>query len=181
MNKQALKLVGLGIGIVSIVALLSIPVFAEEQHDGHKMHRVATNAATPAKHHSTHEMRVKQLDEALKAIDKAAKAVEAGNKDAALAELAEAKKLMLACHKAMSEMCMGKIVNVRCPIMGTKLDPSKVPAKLTKVYNGKKIGFCCAGCPSAWDKLNDQQKQEKLDKAGAKKDMSKQQACGSGC
>ena len=34
MNKQVLKLAGLGIGVVSIVALLSIPVFAEEnRHD----------------------------------------------------------------------------------------------------------------------------------------------------
>jgi len=182
MNKRMLKLVGLGIGVVSIVALVSIPLLAEEKHHGQKTHMEGTAAPASAKHHSMKKMHMKKLGEALKAIDKAVKALEAGNKEKALVELAEAQKLVLACHKAMSEMCKGKIVNARCPIMGTKLDPSKVTASLTRTYNGKKIGFCCAGCPGAWDKLNNQQKLEKLDKAGVKKGLSKHQPCGgSGC
>lgn len=165
MNKRVLKLAGFGSGVVLIAALLSIPVFAQDQHRGHKMHMAATTAPAQAKCHSMREMHMKKLTQAIEAIDKAVKEVEAGNKDKALVELAEAKKLVLACHKAMSEMGKGKIVNALCPIMGTKLDPGKVTASLTRVYNGKKIGFCCAGCPSTWDKLNNQQKQEKLDAA----------------
>ena len=173
MNKQILKLTGLGIGVVSVVALLSFPVFAKEKHHGHKMHMAETTAPARVMPHSVHGTHLKKLSQAIKAIDKAVKEVEAGNKDKALIELAQAKKLVLACHKAMLEMGKGKIVNVRCPIMRTKLDPGKVPAKLTKIYSGIKIGFCCAGCPSAWDKLNNQQKQEKLGKAGVKKEHSK--------
>ena len=176
MNKQVLKVAGLGIGVVLMVALLYIPSLAEEQHQGHKMHMAATNAPSKTGGHNMHEMHMKKLSQAMKAIDKAVKQVEAGNKEKALVELAEAKKLVLACHKAMTEMHKGKIVNAQCPIMGTKLDPKKVTASLTRTYNGKKIGFCCAGCTSAWDKLTDQQKKEKLGKASViKKDSSKHQ------
>ena len=173
MNKQVLKLAGLGIGVLAMMALLSIPVFAEEEHRGHKKHMAATTAPSETGRHSMQEMCMKRLGGVIKAIDKAVKAVEAGDKDTALAELAEAKKLVLACQKAKSEMCKGKIVNARCPMMGTKLDPSKVTASLTRTHKGKKVGFCCGGCPIAWDKLSDQQKQEKLDKAGVKKGLSK--------
>ncbi len=171
MNKQMLKLAGLGIGVVSIVALLSIPVFAEEKHHGRKkMCTAATSAPVPAGHCSKRKMCVKKMGEVLKAIDKAIKAVEADNKDEALAELNKAKQLVAACNKAMLQMYKGKgkIVNARCPIMNTmKIDLNNVPAKLMRIYEGKKIGFCCAGCPSAWDKLSDQQKREKLGKVVA--------------
>ena len=53
-------------------------------------------------------------------------------------------------------------VNVRCPIMGTQLDLANVPEALARVYKGKKVAFCCAGCPAAWDKLTDEQKDAKL-------------------
>lgn len=55
-----------------------------------------------------------------------------------------------------------KVVNARCPIMGSKLDPANVPASLTRTFNGQKVGFCCGGCPPKWDKLSDEQKAEKL-------------------
>jgi hypothetical protein len=58
----------------------------------------------------------------------------------------------------------GKVVNVRCPIMDTKIDPQKVPESLTRMHKGKKVGFCCAGCPAAWDKLSDAEKDDKLAK-----------------
>ncbi len=54
------------------------------------------------------------------------------------------------------------LVNARCPIMGSAIKPESVTANLTRDYNGQKIGFCCAGCPSAWDKLTDAEKQAKL-------------------
>ena len=124
----------------------------------------ATTVKPKTVRHDMHKMHMMKLTHAMNAIDKATKEIKAGNKDRALIELAKAKKLVLACHKAMSDMGKGKIVNARCPIMGTKLNPSKIPPSLTRTYNGKKIGFCCASCPSAWDQLSAQQKQEKLDK-----------------
>ena len=55
--------------------------------------------------------------------------------------------------------------NVRCPIMPSSvIDPAKVTAKLTRTHKGKKVAFCCAGCPAAWDKLSDAEKDAKLAK-----------------
>ncbi len=55
-----------------------------------------------------------------------------------------------------------KVVNTKCPIMGGKVNPAKVPDVLIREYKGQKIGFCCGGCPPAWDKLSDQDKDAKL-------------------
>jgi hypothetical protein len=60
----------------------------------------------------------------------------------------------------------GKIVNVRCPILeGSTVDPNKTPESLTRMFKGQKVGFCCAGCVAAWDKLTDAERQAKLDAA----------------
>lgn len=57
-----------------------------------------------------------------------------------------------------------KVVNTRCPIMGSAINPAKVPDSLTREYKGQKIGFCCTGCPAAWDRLSDADKDAKLAK-----------------
>jgi hypothetical protein len=56
------------------------------------------------------------------------------------------------------------VVNTKCPIMGSAIDPTKVPPSLTREYKGQKVGFCCAACPPAWDKLSDADKDAKLAK-----------------
>ena len=67
------------------------------------------------------------------------------------------------CGKMMGQMDQPhKVVNSRCPIMGTKLDVDRVPADLTREFKGQKIGFCCPSCPPAWDKLSDADKEAKL-------------------
>ncbi len=60
-------------------------------------------------------------------------------------------------------------VNNLCPIMGSKMDLAKVPEKFTRTYKGKKVAFCCASCPAAWDKLSDTEKDTKLSKVLSKK------------
>lgn len=55
------------------------------------------------------------------------------------------------------------VINSNCPIMGSKIDPDNVPEKLTREFEGEKIGFCCAGCPKQWDNLSDQEKRAKLE------------------
>jgi len=57
-----------------------------------------------------------------------------------------------------------EFVNDRCPMMGSKIDLANVPADLIREYKGQKVAFCCAGCPVAWDKLGDAERQTKLDK-----------------
>ena len=73
----------------------------------------------------------------------------------------EGKKCPM-CGKTMG---MKGIVNARCPITGKELNPQNVPEKLTRMWKGKKIGFCCDGCPEQWDKLSDEERQKKLDAA----------------
>ena len=61
-------------------------------------------------------------------------------------------------------------VNNVCPIMvGNKVDPNNVPANLTRMFKGRKVGFCCGGCPVAWDKLTDEQREKKLEDIGVSK------------
>lgn len=50
------------------------------------------------------------------------------------------------------------IVNTKCPMMLSH------PAKESVVvdFKGQKVGMCCKRCLPAWNKLNDEQKAEKL-------------------
>ena len=58
-------------------------------------------------------------------------------------------------------------VNTRCPIMHSPIEPQKVTADLTRQFEGQTVAFCCAGCPSQWDKLSAVEKRAKLAQAGA--------------
>ena len=69
---------------------------------------------------------------------------------------------------AAAQATTTKVVNAKCPIRGEAIDPAKVPEDLVRTYKGQKVGFCCAGCPEAWDKLTDAQKDAKLQAAMAK-------------
>jgi hypothetical protein len=71
----------------------------------------------------------------------------------------------------------GKIVNTRCPILGTPMDPDKTPDSMTRMFKGQKVGLCCTGCVTAWDKLSDKERQAKLD-AAMKPDAAKPRAGG---
>jgi len=54
-------------------------------------------------------------------------------------------------------------VNTRCPIMGGTIDPARVGDDLVRTWKGRRIAFCCAGCPALWDDLPEADKQAKLD------------------
>ena len=61
-------------------------------------------------------------------------------------------------------------VNATCPMMGSSIDPNNVAPGLVRMYKGKKVAFCCGGCPAAWDKLSEAQKEVKLqESAGGEK------------
>lgn len=76
------------------------------------------------------------------------------------------------CGKMIGQTDEDAVVNVRCPIMGNKIDSNDVPEKLTREWKGKTVAFCCAACPPTWDKLSDEEKQEKLKAAMAKTDKT---------
>lgn len=65
------------------------------------------------------------------------------------------------------------VVNAACPIEGKAINAKSVPTELTRTYQGKRIGFCCAACPAAWDKLTDKEKAAKLPAAPALKPAPK--------
>jgi hypothetical protein len=129
--------------------------------------KCAAKAAKTLKARGEAIARKAQLHAALTAIDKATLAVESGDKEAALAALAGARKLVAAAAgrptgAAAAARPRRRFVNDRCPMMGTKINPAKVPASLTRTFRGEKVAFCCPGCPAAWDELTDVQRAMKL-------------------
>jgi hypothetical protein len=107
----------------------------------------------------------KQLPAIQDAIQKAIRHTEAGHPQAALAELKRAQSSLKAAHQALGQHLQPKFVNNRCPIMGSPINAGKVTADLVRNHQGQKVAFCCAGCPAAWDRLGDADKEAKLKKA----------------
>lgn len=146
--------------VVGALAMGAPTVLAQHEHKdhGHKQkkhgHVDATHAskADPSKAHMEH---MKHMAELKQLLADAKAAADAGDSKKAAAIIAEAQGLI-------EKMSIGGVVNSRCPIMGSKIDPAKVPANLTRSFHGKKVGFCCAGCPAQWDKLSDAAKAKKL-------------------
>ena len=115
---------------------------------------IAADSAKPAKSDPALGLKA-----ALAHLDKAQKAIEAGDKKAAIAALAGAREKVTAVYESIKRP---DVVNNKCPIMGGKVDPKKVPDNLYRKFRGQGVGFCCAGCPHAWDKLSDEDKAKKL-------------------
>jgi len=62
-----------------------------------------------------------------------------------------------------SEATPAQFANTRCPIMpNNEINPAAVADDLVREFKGQKVAFCCAGCPTAWDKLTDAEKEAKL-------------------
>ena len=95
-------------------------------------------------------------------VDEAVKAVEAGNKDLALTELKKIKDMLSRIENCMKMQMKPKYMNSKCPVMGAPIDPNKVTDELVREIDGKKVAFCCGGCPAIWDKLSEEEKQAKL-------------------
>jgi hypothetical protein len=106
----------------------------------------------------------RELPIAILSIDKAVKAVESGDKKTVLAELDKALNTLIAIYGALGKHVKPQFANNRCPIMGSPINTNRIAKSLTRDYKGQKVAFCCAGCPSTWDKLTDAQKQAKLPK-----------------
>lgn len=137
---------------------------AASKEKGHQCKGEDCKACAAAKSdHEHHAARhAELLKSAMTKISEARKAVESGERDAALKALAAAESTLKDLHSKAVAESRPAIVNSRCPIMGNKIDPDEVPANLYRRFDGQGVGFCCAGCPSAWDKLSDEKKAEKL-------------------
>lgn len=112
------------------------------------------------------EKNMKSTAEAIVSLDAAAKALDAGNTAEAKKDVEKANLLLKDLHKAQKK-CMDKMptANAMCPISGKKIDMMNTPESLTTLYQGKKVGFCCPACPPLWEKLTEQEKEQKLEKA----------------
>lgn len=64
-------------------------------------------------------------------------------------------------NKASEPKASMGIVNAKCPIVPADELPAN-PA--TVEFKGQKVGFCCPGCISDWNRLSDEQKQARIDK-----------------
>jgi hypothetical protein len=60
------------------------------------------------------------------------------------------------------------VVNTTCPLMGGKLK-ANLPPGLIGEHRGRKVGFCCAGCPKAWGKLPEAKKEALVEQMKAGK------------
>jgi hypothetical protein len=76
--------------------------------------------------------------------------------------LKRAQTALDALQRMVEQQVKPAIVNARCPIMGAPIQAANVPPSLTRSFEGQKVGFCCAGCPNAWDRLPYPEKTAKL-------------------
>jgi hypothetical protein len=53
---------------------------------------------------------------------------------------------------------------VNCPISGEKIQPANVQPGLVRQFKGCNVAFSSAASVQQWDKLSDQEKQQKLNK-----------------
>ncbi len=118
-------------------------------------------APQPAKE-SVPTIDAKRLAAIQEAVARAIGHLEAGHQQEALTELKLVQNSLALLRQAIERSAAPAYVNDRCPIMGTPIDPTKVTAALTRVHEGQKVAFCCAGCPQTWDQLGNPQKATKL-------------------
>ena len=65
--------------------------------------------------------------------------------------------------KAMGENLV-EIANRTCPTMGTAMETT-APENMTRMYKGRRIGFCCETCLKKWDAMSDAEKEPVVSKA----------------
>lgn len=104
----------------------------------------------------------KQLVAIQEALTRAIGHIEAGQQQNALQELRQIQASLESLRQAIVKSTPSPFVNDHCPIMGTAIDPAKVPTNLTRLYGSGKVAFCCSGCPQTWDRLVNSEKAAKL-------------------
>lgn len=138
--------------IITIVAVASLSLAASPTPQHSHMHQAMT----------LEQVQSKILPMSLKSLAAITQATKAGDQEAALRELAHLQAMLKQIQAVIDKQVAPSFANTKCPIMGHPIDPKHVPENLIREYKGKKIGFCCAGCPEQWDGLSEAQKEAKL-------------------
>ncbi len=168
MNKRRLAKVVIVLGVAAIAGTTATYALAQTKagivpHG--QMGKMNMKHPMMAETLSLEKIHSRNLPMVMLSVDKATKAIESDDKKTALAELHKAQKMLIAIYGALGKHVKPQFANNRCPIMGSPINPEKVTKNLIRDYKGQKVAFCCAGCPSTWDKLTNAQKQAKLAKA----------------
>ncbi len=151
---------------IAVIAVVMLPTAqASSCHSDHKKSEMDMKKTCKEETLSLEKAYSAHLPMVSRSIDKAIKAIEAGNKETALAELHKVQKMLAMIKEMIGEQAKPMFANVRCPIMDSPIKPDKVGKNLIRDYKGEKIAFCCGGCPATWDKLTDAEKSAKLAKA----------------
>lgn len=110
------------------------------------------------------EKNMKNTAEVLVLLDEAVKAMDTANAADAKMKIEKAKLMLKEMHAAQKK-CMETMPAAmdRCPMTGKKIDLMGTPENQTRLHKGKKIGFCTPACTLLWDKLTDQEKNQKLE------------------
>ncbi len=165
------------VGIVGIAVIVAIglPLASTKAETGHehpgktsKMGKMDMKKHGKGYTLTLEKIHAKHLPMISGSIEKAIKAVEAGNKETALAELHKAQKMLIAIKKGIAKHAKPRFVNTKCPIFQTPIEPDKITKELIREYKGQKVAFCCNDCLPIWDKLSDAKKDAKLAKAKQK-------------
>ncbi len=167
MNKRRLATIVIVIGVAAIAGTTATYALAQTKagtvpHG--QMAKMNMKHSMMTETLSLEKIHTENLPIVMLSVDKAVRAIESGDKKIALAELHKARKMLIAIYGAIGTHLKPQFANNRCPIMGSPINPEKVTKNLVRDYMGQKVAFCCAGCPSTWDKLTDAQKQTKLAK-----------------
>ncbi len=150
---------------VAVIAVVMLPMAqASSCHPDHKKSKMDMKNPVKVETLSLEKIHSGHLPMVSQSINKAIKAIEAGNKETALAELHKAKKMIAGINEAIGKHIKPKFVNSKCPIWGAPIEPDKVTKDLVREYKGQKVAFCCKECPPEWDKLTDAEKDAKLAK-----------------
>ncbi|MDD5134802.1 MAG: hypothetical protein PHP01_05270 [Phycisphaerae bacterium] len=165
MSKARLVAIVSVIGMAAI-AVMTIPIAKASSCGMNHKQKPEMDMKNPIKAEtlSLEKIHSEHLPMISQSIDKTIEAIEAGNKETALAELHKAQEILALVKDGIGKHVKPKFANIRCPIMGSPINPDKVAENLIRDYNGEKIAFCCGGCPGQWDKLTDSEKDAKLAK-----------------
>lgn len=160
MNKAGQGILRVGT-VLAIIAVATSYVAAQHVHSASPSVPAKAAKPQPVKPGAP-TVDAKQLSAIQEAVARAIAHLEAGHQQDALKELKQAQGSLETLRRMMDKNAAPSFVNDRCPIMGTPIDPTKIPAALMRAYEGHKVAFCCAGCPQAWDRLSNAEKTAKL-------------------
>jgi hypothetical protein len=171
-KRRVLRVGGILISVAAGILYVAAGGYAQQhQHSGQGSLQQETSVEKQATE-GLDTIYSKRLPSVQEALARAIQYLEAGHQQEALKELKQAQSSLEAARQALGKHVEPVIANDRCPIMGSKISADEVSADLTRIYNGKKVAFCCAGCPNTWDQLDDAQKTAKLTRVIARPKQS---------